>query len=286
VSDIEGPTFELTDADFVAIRTLAKDRAGINISDGKRSLIYGRLARRLRQLRLDSFAAYLPLLSDPAGTEATEFINALTTNVTEFFRESHHFDFLAQTALPALCRNASRRRLRIWSAGCSTGEEPYTLAIALHEAIPDLAQWDVKILATDIDSEVLTHGAAGAYMADRVKGLSPARLDRWFVRQRGARDQVRFQAKPELRNLITFKRLNLLESWPMRGPFDAIFCRNVIIYFDLETKMELVSRFRSLLGEGCHMFLGHSESLVTNGLGFTGCGRTIYRKCAVEAEAA
>lgn len=287
MNDTEGQTFELTNADFSAIRTLAKERAGINISDGKRSLIYGRLARRLRQLALGSFAEYLPLLSDPAGKEATEFINALTTNVTDFFRESHHFDFLGQQALPSLLRNkGGQRRLRIWSAGCSTGEEPYTLAITLRESIPDLARWDVKILATDIDSEVLAHASAGAYAADRVKGLSPARLARWFIRQRGAREQIRFQAKPELRELITFKRLNLLEAWPMRGPFDAIFCRNVIIYFDHETKMELVGRFRTLLADGCHMFLGHSESLVTNGLGFAGCGRTIYRKCSVDAEAA
>jgi chemotaxis protein methyltransferase CheR len=240
-------------------------------------MVYGRLARRLRALGLTTFADYLSLVEQPDSPETGTFINALTTNVTEFLRERHHFDFLAQRVLPQLRKELPRgRRLRIWSAGCSTGEEPYTMAMVLRES-GELAGWDVRILATDIDSDVLGFASAGVYPAERAERIPTAWRERHFERQLAGGSR-RYQARPHLRSLITFKRLNLLEGWPMKGPFDAIFCRNVIIYFDNPTKLALIRRFHQMLGAGGFLFLGHSESLASAGLEFDNCGRTAYRK--------
>jgi chemotaxis protein methyltransferase CheR len=274
---VEEREFKLTDGEFARIRALVRTRAGIDLGDGKRAMVYGRLSRRLRALRLDNFADYLQLLADPACDEAGTFINALTTNVTEFLRERHHFDYLAATLLPRLRKTAPRgRRLRIWSAGCSTGEEPYTLAMTVRESFGDLSGWDAKILATDIDSDVLTFASDGRYPPERAERIPHRWRDRYFDEERSAGHS--YHAKASIRSLITFKRLNLLEAWPMHGPFDAIFCRNVIIYFDAPTKLGLIRRFHQLLGQGGHLFLGHSESLVSAGLDFEPCGRTAYRK--------
>jgi chemotaxis protein methyltransferase CheR len=276
--------FEFTNADFQRVRKLVKDRSGIDLQEGKRALVYGRLARRLRQLGLASFADYLPLV-EAGDDEAVRFINALTTNVTEFFREAHHMQFLVERTVPEAIARVGRgarepRRLRIWSAGCSTGEEPYSIAISLLEIKAKLVGWDVKILATDLDSDALATAAAGRYGSDRVAKIGAARLGRWFRSVpdgERASERGRYEIASEARAMVTFKQLNLLGQWPMQGPFDAIFCRNVIIYFDDETKQGLVRRYRRMLRPEGYLFLGHSESLVGSGLGFLPCGRTVYR---------
>jgi len=269
--------FDFSDRDFRRVRELVKDRAGIDLGTGKQSLVYGRLARRIRALGLTSFAEYLELVEEPSSEEAGRFVNAITTNVTEFFRENHHFEYLARTALPALWRRLEKagKRARFWSAGCSTGEEPYSLAMVLRENMPASPGWDIKILATDLDTDVLAHAKAGLYTAERVDKVAPARLARFFEPVDGG---DAYRADDSLRSLITFKQLNLMEAWPMQGPFDVIFCRNVVIYFDDATKAKLIARYRDLLATGGHLFLGHSESLAGASLGLEPCGRTIHRK--------
>ena len=201
---------EFSDRDFQRVRQIINDIAGISLADGKRELVYSRLSRRLRQRGMQRFEDYCNLLEAHDDTvEMSEFVNALTTNLTSFFRESHHFDFLGKELLPALIRerSLSNRRIRIWSAGCSTGEEPYSIAMVVRETLPAVG-WDVKILATDLDSNVLATADRGVYDANRVKDLSEVRLRRWFQRGRDAQSgQVR--VAPELRDLIVFRRLNL-----------------------------------------------------------------------------
>lgn len=273
--------FEFADQDFQRIRRIINEIAGISLAEGKRELVYSRLSRRLRQLGLRRFDEYCRLLETGGedNPELGEFVNALTTNLTSFFRESHHFDFLGKELLPALIRerSLSNRRIRIWSAGCSTGEEPYSIAMVVRETLPAVG-WDVKILATDLDSNVLATADRGVYDANRVKDLSEVRLRRWFQKGRDAQSgQVR--VAPELRDLIVFRRLNLMLDWPMSGPFDVIFCRNVVIYFDKPTQRVLFERFADLLAERGHLFVGHSESLFKVTDRFVPLGKTIYRRC-------
>jgi len=270
--------FAFGNEDFEALRTLVKQITGINLSDQKRELVYGRLARRLRALQFKSFAEYRELLSQDAGREISELCNAITTNLTAFFREPHHFEYLRdQVLLPLAADTAADRRLRIWSAGCSTGEEPYSIAMTVLETIPDLRRWDILILATDLDSEVLQRGQRGMYAADRVRGLSPQRIARFFT-QRQERDGAYYQVSPEVASLITFKQLNLMHPLPMKGPLQAIFCRNVIIYFDKETQRDLFARVSRLQRPGQLLFLGHSESLFKVSEDYTLIGRTVHRR--------
>ena len=273
--------FEFADQDFQRIRRIINEIAGISLAEGKRELVYSRLSRRLRQLGLRRFDEYCRLLETGGedNPELGEFVNALTTNLTSFFREPHHFDFLGKELLPTLMRerSLSNRRIRIWSAGCSTGEEPYSIAMVVRETLPAVG-WDVKILATDLDSNVLATADRGVYDANRVKDLSEVRLRRWFQRGRDTQSgQVR--VAPELRDLIVFRRLNLMLDWPMSGPFDAVFCRNVVIYFDKPTQRVLFERFADLLAERGHLFVGHSESLFKVTDRFVPLGKTIYRRC-------
>jgi chemotaxis protein methyltransferase CheR len=271
--------FAFGNEDFEALRKLVKELTGINLSDQKRELVYGRLARRLRALHLRSFADYRDLLASDGGKEIAEFCNAITTNLTSFFRESHHFDYLReQVLLPRLNDRSASRRLRIWSAGCSTGEEPYSLAMTILESIPDLRTWDIKILATDLDSDVLSRARRGVYAADRVRNLGAQRLTRFFVERRG-RDGPCYEVAPDLVSLITFKQLNLMHPLPMKGPLDAIFCRNVVIYFDKDTQRELFARVAHLQRPGNLLFLGHSESLFKVSESYSPIGKTIYRRC-------
>jgi len=263
--------------DFQALRTLVKSLTGIHLSDQKRELVYGRLTRRLRALELRSFAEYRERLkSDPQ--ELAELCNAITTNLTSFFREPHHFQYLRDRVLAPLAADPhGTRRLRIWSAACSSGEEPYSIAMTVLEALPDPGRWDVRILATDLDSEVLERARRGLYPADRIGNLSPGRLQRFFTpcEQAGG---ICHQVKPELVALVTFKQLNLIHTLPMRGPLDAIFCRNVVIYFDKDTQRELFARIARLQRPGDLLFLGHSESLFKVCDSYALIGKTIHRR--------
>lgn len=268
--------FEFTRKDFEFIRDMVGERTGIVLSDHKENMVYGRLTRRIRQLRLNSFREYLALLSDSDGSELIEFTNALTTNLTAFFREPHHFDYLAQTVIPELLSTRNNRRIRIWSAGCSTGEEPYTLAMVLSEAIQNISSWDVKILATDLDSNVVDKGKQGIYSAERINGITKSRQSKWFTKHPSDSDLVCVNNK--LRNLITFKQLNLLHPWPMRGPFDIIFCRNVVIYFNKDTQRKLFDRYANMLAPDGHLFVGHSETLHKVTDRFKLLGKTIYTR--------
>ncbi len=269
--------YDLSDAEFQRVRRLVSEATGISLSDAKRDLVYSRLSKRLRALAIDSFDGYCDFLEDEAG-EFEHFVNAITTNLTAFFREPHHFDYLAATILPELLeRNRASRRLRIWSAGCSTGEEPYSIAITVRRVLPELANWDVRILATDLDSNCLARAAAGIYEEARVAGIDRHTLGRWFRRGRGEHEgKVRVQ--PELAQMIAFRHLNLMQAWPMRGLFDVIFCRNVVIYFDKPTQAALFARYADQITDGGHLFLGHSETLHSISDRFTLIGKTIYRK--------
>jgi chemotaxis protein methyltransferase CheR len=263
---------------FHRVRELVKQRSGIDLGDGKRSLVHGRLIRRLRKLGMADFDAYVAMVEDPNHPEAEPFLNSLTTNVTEFFREPHHFSTLAQRVVPELrAQHSQDRRIRIWSAGCSSGEEPYTIAIVMSELLPRSEGWDLKILASDIDSDILARAAEGVYPIEKVQKIEKRRLQRFFQRGSGSHTG-HVRASDELRSLISFRRLNLMEAWPMRGPFDVIFCRNVIIYFDPVTRSRLVGRYADLLGPGGRLFLGHSESLTGGNHGLTPYDKTVYQK--------
>lgn len=269
--------FDFTDGDFKLIRELVYRHAGISLSDAKRNLVYSRLGRRLRRLNLASFGAYTDYLTAHLDIELTEFLNAITTNLTSFFRENHHFDTLREQVLPELMLGKQDRRIRIWSAGCSTGEEPYSIAMTVKETLPNGCGWDAKILATDLDTTVLQKACNGIYDAERARQIPPTSLRRWMQHGRGANaGQVRVVS--ELKELITFNRLNLMESWPMRGPFDVIFCRNVVIYFNKDTQRRLFERFADLMAPNTYLFVGHSETLYKVTDRFELLGNTVYRR--------
>jgi len=270
--------FQFNDADFEALRRLVKEMTGINLADSKRELVYGRVSRRLRALGLSSFGDYRQLLESGDGSELVAFCNALTTNLTSFFRESHHFDYLRDQFL-APRRTAARRaeRIRIWSSACSSGEEPYSIAMTIIETIPEWQKWDIKILATDLDSDILARAQRGSYAADRVKGMDPARVARFFTQERSATG-ISYSVIPELAKLITFKQINLMHDLPMSGPLDAIFCRNVVIYFDKDTQRALFSRMAKLQRPNDLLFLGHSETLFKVSDEYALIGKTIYRR--------
>jgi chemotaxis protein methyltransferase CheR len=269
--------FELTDAEFKRLREIVHARTGIALSEAKRELVYGRLARRLRKLKLTSFAEYCRLVEGAESEELQELTNAITTNLTSFFRENYHFEQLGAEVLPQIASNRSAmRRMRLWSAGCSTGEEPYSLAVVLREGLARLPNWDIKLLATDIDSKVVATAAEGVYAADRFKGVSTDRVRNWFPPIAG---RPGFSAaSADLKALITFKQLNLLEPWPMKGPFDVIFCRNVVIYFDKATQRRLFDRMADLQEPGGWLFIGHSENLLNVTRRYKLVGRTVYRR--------
>lgn len=272
--------FSFSDRDFDKVRNLVSQHTGISLSAAKRDMVYSRLARRLRNLGLNDFASYCSLIeSSNNDDELIHFTNAITTNLTSFFREGHHFDYLKNTLLPQLMRsNADTRRLRIWSAGCSTGEEPYSIAMTVRSVIPEDSGWDVKILATDLDSNVLATASNGIYDDERIKGIDKTLLKRWFQRRRNNDGMVR--VSPQLQSMITFKRLNLMHGWPMKGPFDLIFCRNVVIYFDKPTQSVLFDRYADLLRHDGHLFLGHSETMFKTSTRFELLGNTIYKKAS------
>ena len=268
-------SFHLSDRDFKRIVAIVRESTNIHLTDAKRNLVYGRLGRRLRTLGFTSFEDYCGLLESPEGEAEREMmINAITTNLTGFFREQHHFDFLETKILSGWRdRPPPGRRLRLWSAGCSSGEEPYSIAMTLRAAIPDVDRWDARILDTDIDTNMVEHGAAGVFDPRRAAAI-PESYKRRFTLDHG--DKV--EMSDELRSLIAFKPLNLFDPWPMSGPFDVIFCRNVVIYFDKKDQRILFDRFADILAPGGWLFIGHSESLFRVSDRFKHLGRTIYRK--------
>lgn len=269
--------FPFSDRNFEQLRRIAFEHTGIVLGENKRQMMYGRLTRRIRQLGLAGFDDYCARLEQDLDSELGELVNAITTNLTSFFRENHHFEHLANTALPEiLAHNAGAHRLRIWSAGCSTGEEPYSIAMTLAESTR-LNGWDARILATDIDTSVVARADSGVYALDRVKDMDPQRLRRWFEKGVGE-NAGKLRVNRSLRDLIAFRSLNLLGDWPMRGPFDIIFCRNVVIYFDKETQRRLFERYADMLAPHGYLYIGHSETLFKISDRFKPVGGTIYRK--------
>ena len=264
--------FLFCDRDFHRIRELIHRHAGIALGAHKREMVYSRISRRLRQLNLHDFGAYVDRLeAEQGGAERQAFINSLTTNLTSFFREPHHFPVLARLA------GASRQPMTVWCAAASTGEEPYSIAIALCEALGTRAS-GCRIVATDIDTDCLAQAARGVFRAERVSALSPERLKRFFSRGVGA-NEGHVRVHQELRDMITFERLNLLDSqWPVTGPLDAIFCRNVMIYFDKATQRRVLDRFAPLLKPHGLLFAGHSESASLVSPEFRSVGQTVYSR--------
>jgi chemotaxis protein methyltransferase CheR len=271
--------FAFSDADFRGLAQLAYEHAGIALADSKRNLVYSRLSRRLRALGLSTFQDYREYLSEN-DREIEGFINSISTNHTKFFREGHHFDhFRTHVAVPFVQAGyrSSDRRLRVWSAGCSTGEEPYTIAVVLKREIRDIQNHDVRILATDIDTDVLGKASRGEYPVASIEDVPKTYRDYFESADAEGTTVVMNEA---LRALIVFNRLNLMESWPFHGLFDAIFCRNVMIYFDAGTKANLVQRFTQQIKPGGWLYIGHSESLIGSHPGLQLVGRTVYRRVA------
>jgi chemotaxis protein methyltransferase CheR len=267
--------FKFTVDDFNVLRKMSNEHSGIQVPDERFDMFYSRLSKRVRKLGLNDFKEYCAYLKNNHGDEFTEFINAITTNLTSFFREQHHFDYLKNTVIPELLqRNKNTKEISIWSAGCSTGEEPYSIAITLLENMPK--DWTVKILATDLDTQVLHTASTGIYTEDRIVDLLPEILKRWFLKSKSSPAHVK--VKPELQTIITFKQLNLMQEFPMKTPFDVIFCRNVLIYFDRETKASLAKRYAKLLNSKSWLFIGHSESLNQICNEFELVATTTYRK--------
>lgn len=263
--------FEFTAKDFARIRKLIYNRAGISLSEAKSDMVYSRIGRRLRAVGYDSFKYYLDFIeSQPNDDEWEEFTNALTTNLTAFFREEHHFPILVDHL-----RNLNRP-VRIWCSAASTGEEPYTLAMTACEAFSTLNP-PVEIIATDIDTKVLETAATGLYPIDRVSKLSEARRKKFFLKGKGTQEGV-VKVRRELQNMITFLPLNLLaDKWPIQGPFDAMFCRNVMIYFDKPTQGKILERFVPLMTPETLLFAGHSENFLYVSKEFDLLGKTVYQ---------
>jgi chemotaxis protein methyltransferase CheR len=262
--------FEFTARDFERVRALIHQRAGIALAESKQEMVYSRLARRLRATGIDSFANYLDQLERGGDSSEWEaFTNALTTNLTSFFREAHHFPILAEHLKKA------KQPIEIWCSAASTGEEPYSIAMTACEAFNTLTP-PVKIIATDIDTNVLNTGANGVYAIDRLDKMAPERAKRFFLRGKGTQEGL-VRVRPELRQLITFKQVNLLANdWGISGPFDVIFCRNVMIYFDKPTQGKILDRFAPMMKPDALLFAGHSENFLYVCDAFKLRGKTVY----------
>lgn len=265
---------KLQKAQFEKISQLVYRLTGINLHPGKYELVKARLLKRLRVLGLEDFDVYMEYLENNCSDgELMSMIEAMTTNKTNFFREPHHFDYLRRQILPVV----KNRRIRIWSAGCSSGEEPYSIAITLNEAIQDLILWDLGILATDLSNRVLALARKGVYDTKSLQDVPPLLISK-YLKCIETNPVRRYQVTEGLRRFVHFARLNLMGEWPMRGTFDVIFCRNVMIYFDRPTREQLVNRFWKLLRPGGHLFIGHSESLAGSQHKFSYAEPAIYVK--------
>lgn len=263
--------FDFTKGDFERVRALIHQRAGISLADSKQEMVYSRLARRLRATGIVSFQRYLDdLEAGRLGEEWESFTNALTTNLTSFFREAHHFPLLAEQM-----KAAREHPITIWCSASSTGEEPYSIAMTACEAFNTLSP-PVQIVATDIDTNVLSVGANGVYSIDRLDKMAPERARRFFLRGKGEQEGL-VRVRPELRQLVTFKQLNLLsDKWPLTGQFDVIFCRNVMIYFDKATQRKILARFVPLMKPHALLFAGHSENFLYVSESLKLRGKTVY----------
>ncbi len=268
---------ELSDTEFSLLRDIIFKESGINLTERKKVMMHSRLMRRLRALKIDSYRMYYEYLSNNYQDEVVNLINCITTNKTDFFRESKHFDFLRKVAFPEF-EKRNKNKIRIWSAGCSTGEEPYSIAITVAEHFRNRLMPDIKILATDIDTDVLNKAISGIYKEESLEEVNGNILRDYFYNGRGD-SKNSFFIRESIKNMITFKRLNLLaEKYPMKGQFDIIFCRNVIIYFDKKTKDGVIDKFHEYLTDDGYFFAGHSESLANRSGKYRLIGNTIYGK--------
>lgn len=267
-------TAQLDSHQFQEISRIVYHQCGINLKSGKEALVRARLMKRLRALQMPDVKAYMALISSAQGErEIHTLIDVMTTNKTSFFRESAHFDYLAETILPAL----DQPRLRFWSAACSSGEEPYTLAMVLREHIPAIDKKDVLILSTDISNRMLDSARKGIYPKERLQDVPRPLVQKYFETSAGGTDGG-YRVGPALRKLVRLAPLNLMQPWPMKGPFHVIFCRNVMIYFDRPTQQRLVNRFHDMLPSGGHLFVGHSEGLSGIRHEFQYMKPAVYRK--------
>jgi chemotaxis protein methyltransferase CheR len=256
--------------EFNRVKKMLHDYSGIFLHDGKEALVRARLMKRLRKLGLGSFTDYLNFIeADVTGGEFLSLVDVLTTNKTSFFREKQHYDYLVENVIPQM----NNRQYKWWSAGCSSGEEPVTLAMTLLEQRDFQRRFSVKMLATDLSRDILQRAKSGIYSSDKTGDLPEYYLQKYFNRHKKG-----LEVKPYIKELITYGRLNLLEKWPMKGPFHVIMCRNVMIYFNRQTQMELVSRFYDLLEPGGYLFLGHSESVSGDDHGFVNVSPAAYQK--------
>lgn len=271
----------LTDKDFIMISDLVYKHCGINLHDGKKELVRARLSKYLRSGKFRNFSDYIKhVLEDRTGEEFSKFIDVISTNLTSFFREVQHFEFLKDRLIPEILQRKQKNRdfrIRAWSAGCSSGEEPYSIAITLLDSVKDQGRWDIKVLATDISTRMLRSAKTGIYDSKRIEPVSPQQKNRYLMMHK-EKGQKLFEVVPELRNTIFFNYLNLMQDWPVKGPLDFIFCRNVMIYFDKKTQQKLVNRFYDILGPGGMLFTGHSESLTGIQHKFNYVQPTIYSK--------
>ncbi len=274
---VEGE-FLFTDDDFRKIAEMLHADAGIALPDTKATLVYSRLAKRLRARGLESFREYCEVVASEEGVdERKRMLAALTTNVTRFFREPHHFEHLKTQVLPPLLEEAKRGgRVRIWSAGCSTGQEPFSIALTILSLMPDAADRDVRILATDIDPDVVAIGRRAVYPESAMVGMPEGLRKRWMTKVEDASGPA-WQMGEEMRRLVAFRELNLIGNWPMKGPFQAIFCRNVVIYFAEETQSRVWARFKTMLGPGGRLYIGHSERITGVADSFRSDGLTTYQ---------
>lgn len=271
--------YDMNSDDFNFIRVRTAEVTGIELGEHKREMVYSRIVRRVRELGLQGFTEYCDLIKSDDSAELDQFVNAITTNLTSFFREADQFDTLQHIIFPHL-REVKRRdhHLRLWSAGCSTGQEAYTIAMLIREQLGDLAHWDIKVLASDLDSAVLTKAKAGVYDRASLETVKPALRERYFRPLNDNHDKYRIDRC--LHTYIRFNRLNLMGTWPMKRKFDVIFCRNVLIYFNQETQITLLRRFYEALNAGGYLLLGHSESLHGVANLFTVVSRNVFQKKA------
>jgi chemotaxis protein methyltransferase CheR len=271
----------LSEEDFQKISDIVYKHCGINLHAGKKELVRARLAKRLRQGHFNNFPEYMQyVLDDTSGKEFSILIDSLSTNLTSFFREKQHFDFLGDKFLPSLIEQKKKNRnfrIRAWSAGCSSGEEVYSIAITLLEALAGQGQWDVKILGTDISTRMLETARKGYYDEERVASFPLQQRNKYLLTRKENEQRV-FEVNNALRDVVVFRHLNLMENWPIKGPLDFIFCRNVMIYFDKPTQQYLINRYWDMLDSGAVLFTGHSESLTGIKHRFNYVQPTIYKK--------